>query len=518
LASTRFDEMFVRNARHKTSLKMDVSQLLKPEAYPHPVSGLRMLETHISWVLLTGEYAYKLKKPCQYSFVDYSTRELRHHFCLKEIEYNRRLAAELYLGVVPIYRSETGSLRIGGLDDASLDSPEPIDYAVMMKQFPQDSILSARVDHHELTPESVDQLGRDIAEFHDSIERVDPNLECVQLVHIRQCAIDNIAMLQSGLSRDSHLQPVLASLLLWTEEEFNQRKPVFARRLRDGFVRRCHGDMHLNNLIQLNGTVMAFDCVEFNEEFQWIDVLSDLAFPVMDFIAKGRSDLAWRLFNAYLETRQDWLGLEAFRFYAVYRALVRAKVTWLDASQHGATTGQASNSQALNLWAQYIETATRLAFPPQCRLAITHGFSGSGKSTRALAYIAKQGGLRIRSDIERKRIVRDGEREDLYTPISRERIYDEILDLARHLLTWHYTVVVDATFLNRPLRHRFHTLAENLRVPFDILSCEAPTEELERRIEHRLRDPSDATVDVLHQQLENSDPLSDAERAMVRFD
>jgi uncharacterized protein len=492
-----------------------IALLLKPEVYPHSVRELVLLETHISWVILTGDFAYKIKKPCKFNFVDYSTLELRHGYCLKELEYNRRLAAQLYLDVVPICENTDGSLQIKDSVFEREAECEPIEYAVKMKQFPQDAILTSRVAHHELTPDAIEEFGEDLARFHESIESVNPSLECVQSSHIRQDAIDNILTLKDGLPRDSNLQPILDSLTNWTEEEFVRREPIFQSRLLNGDVRRCHGDMHLNNLIQIDRKVMAFDCIEFNEEFQWIDVLSDVAFPVMDFMTKGRTDLAWRLLNAYLEVREDWRGLEVFRFYAVYRALVRAKVTWLDPSKHVSMGMHHGALSETGPWEQYIHTAARLAFPKPCKLAITYGLSGSGKSRKALEYVAERGSLLVRSDIERKRILKSLEPSNPYSVASRERVYERLYHLAKLLLGWNYSVVVDATFLKQEMRHKFQSLASNMHAPLDIIACEASIEELERRILQRQGDASDATLDVLQGQLAENEPLTDAERSMV---
>ncbi len=492
--------------------------LLRPEVYPHPVGEIKLLETHISWVLLTGDFAYKIKKPCKFSFVDYSTLEFRHGFCLRELEYNRRLGSDIYLDVVPILVTPDGAIRIGkSIDDGEVADVR-IEYAVKMKQFPQEAILTSRIEHHELTAESIEIFGGEMARVHDSLESADPSLECVQLTHIRQDALDNIKLLKDALPPSSNLQSVLDTLETWTEDEFARREMVFRMRLDNGYVRRCHGDMHLNNLIQVDSKVMAFDCIEFNEEFQWVDVLSDLAFPVMDFFAKGRSDLAWSLLNGYLEAREDWYGLEVFRFYAVYRAMVRAKVTWLDQSKHIRRSDDASMHDETGPWEQYIDTAVRLAFPEPARLAITHGLSGSGKSRQALSYVSKYGGLRIRSDIERKRMTKKLNTEEAYSMAARERVYERLYVLAKLFLGWNYSTVVDATFLKREVRERFQDLASSLQVPMEIIVCEASLEELERRIRLRRGDPSEATLDVLHRQLDEIEELTDEERLMVYRD
>ncbi len=487
-----------------------IGLLMKPKVYPHKVGDFRLLETHISWVVLTGDFAYKIKKQCRFSFVDYSTLALRREFCFKELEYNRRLAAAIYMDVVPIFMLKDGELRVGGSVDVDRFDEKPIEYAVKMKQFSQNAILSARIKHHELTTAAVDQLGSDLACFHDSCERAGPDRKCVDTHRILHEARENIQTLNKALPNESTQKPILENLLRWTEKEFAFRAKAFEARLAEGFVRRCHGDMHLNNLVQLDEKIFAFDCIEFNEDFQWIDVMSDLAFPVMDFMAKARPDLGWSLLNSYLEGREDWSGLEIFRFYAVYRAMVRAKVMWLDQSQHGVR----EFGNAVESWDEYIQVASRIAFPAPSRLAITYGLSGSGKSTRAKAYALKEGAVRLRSDVERRRIAGLNPR-DRYSPEAREFTYDRLWELAKQLLKNGYSVVVDATFLDSRLRRKFGALAASLSIPFEIIACDASVDELERRIKLRTDDASEANLTVLHRQLEEIQPLSDEERLAV---
>jgi hypothetical protein len=499
----------------------DPKQLIDPAAFPHPVSEIHLLETHISWVVLTGAYAYKLKKPVKFSFVDYSTLAKRHEYCLKELELNRRQAAELYLDVVPIFQNAGGRLRVGVPLEPDSGSDRITEYAVKMRQFSQDAILAHRLQHAALSVSAVNQLGIDIAQFHQAIEPVDSKLECVQRHHILQDALENVQLLRKKLPTNSELQPTLAKLLTWTEREFARCYSTFGQRLSDGFVRRCHGDLHLNNLIQLDGRILAFDGIEFNEEFQWIDVMSDLAFTVMDFMAAGRADFGWRMLNAYLESREDWSGMEVFRFYAVYRAMVRAKITWLDPSRHQATSMNDSDQQSdttgleSNPWDHYLCVAESLAHPPAPKLAITCGVSGSGKSQRALKWIDRHGGLRLRSDIERRRVMLPVG-QPAYSEESRERVYRHLLHLARRLLERQYPVVVDATFLKRHQRVSFRRLADQLQIPFEILVCDAPLGELERRISQRHGDPSEATNQVLHDQLRAREEIAADERVFVQ--
>ncbi len=314
-----------------------------------------------------------------------------------------------------------------------------------------------------------------------------------------------------------------SELKKWTTDQYRLIGGVFERRLRDGLVRRCHGDMHLKNIIQLDGRMIAFDGIEFNEEFQWIDVMSELAFPVMDFVARGRADLGWRLLNAYLEATGDYQGLSVLRFYLVYRAMVRAKVTWLNptnrtmvARDHDATNSSSPIDELAGPWDKYLSAAKYFAFDLKPMLAITHGFSGSGKSSIALQMIEQTGGIRIRTDVERHRLAEKFKTSNQYTREMSDWVYGYVLEQARAAIESGWPVIVDATFLKRHRRVPFQQLARELEIEFQIIDCDAPFEELCNRIRNRGPDPSQATIDVLKTQMETHDPLTTDELQYVR--
>lgn len=512
--------------------QLNAERLLQSSVFPHEVWDVEVLETHISWVVLTGPFAYKIKKPVKFDFVDYSTLERRLAFCEKELELNRRYAPDLYLGVVPIFES-AGKLVFAAtplrpavpkvraqVAIETDDSADPVEFAVKMKQFSQGTIVAARLGQVELTGNPVEQFGVDVAGFHDSIECAVPVLDSVQPEVLLEHAMDNFALLQSEFE-DAGKQAMLSDLRQWTVEQYHNLKPFFESRLKAGKVRRCHGDLHLKNIIQVNGRLVPFDGIEFNERLQWIDVIGEIAFPVMDFVARGRADLGWRLLTSYLETTGDYDGLRVLRFYMVYLAMVRAKVTWLNPRNRM----KAANAENLEdaarpdtfagPWDKYLATARFLAFDLKPSLSITHGFSGSGKSTRAMESVARTGGVRIRSDVERHRLARKLNVQDEYAAEMGNRVYTRLAEMASIAIESGLPVVIDATFLQRKRRAIFETLAAQMKVSYAIIACVAPVAELRRRIENRGPDPSEATVDVLKLQLENHDPLTAAELRFV---
>ncbi len=496
--------------------KVIAERLLREGAFPHEVAELQLLETHISWVILTGRIAYKIKKPVKFDFVDYSTLSLRRRYCLQEVELNRRFAPDLYLDVMPIYEID-GNLVIGSTSiEKSEPSNIPVEYAVRMSEFSQDSIVAARLQDPDLTRDAVDQFGKYLAEFHDMIKSNPPSNECGRIERIAKDALDNFPTLLDAFRYDVRHEQVQL-LERWTALELPKLDPKFRRRLDARKVRRCHGDLHLKNIIQLDGRLMAFDGIEFNEQFQWIDVLSEIAFPVMDFVARGRADLGWRLLNSYLETSDDYGDLDVLRFYLVYRALVRAKVTWLNPANHKADVreeyfvGESGADELAGPWDKYLDAASYFSSELKPRLSITHGFSGSGKSTLALNFIEKEGGFRIRSDIERQKLATRFEPSDKYSPEMNDWVYQHLAELARAVVSAGMPVVIDATFLEQRRRALFAMLARDLGVEFQILTCDAPFEELCQRIEHRGPDPSEATLDVLRLQMKNHEPLTTEE-------
>ncbi len=498
---------------------LNINELLNADAFPHEVHQLQLLETHISWVILGGPFAYKIKKPVRFEFVDYSTLARRKHFCELELALNRRFAPELYLDVVSICERD-GRIFIA---DESVD-PEPagtvIAYAVKMHQFSQDAIVAGRLRDPVLTAGAVEQFGRDIARFHQRIEAASPSLECVRIPQIQHDTDDNFNLLNQAFAGDPR-RPELERLQQWSAGQLQQLRPEFASRLQDKRVRRCHGDMHLKNILLLDDRLIPFDGIEFNEALQWIDVCSELAFPIMDFFARGRADLAGRLLNAWLESADEYRGLSVMRFYLVYRSLVRAKVTWLNPANHpaGGTGSVGDETPLAGPWDKYLATASHFAFGLRPAMAITHGLSGSGKSTAARQWADQHGGIRIRSDVLRTRIHQDAPGSGKYSPAMTGRVYDELLRSARYAIDGGFPVVIDATFLRKNQRQLFKRLAHELGVDFHIIDCQAPVEQLRERIRNRRFDASEATVEVLERQIESREPLGKHELSLVtRFE
>jgi len=471
-----------------------------------------VIETHISWVLMTGSYAYKIKKPVNFGFLDFSTLEKRHFCCSEELRLNRRLAADLYLEVMPI----TGTPEhpeIGGATPA-------IEYAVKMLQFPSGQLLSEHARNGRLDTDHINQLADIVADFHESIAQTDENSPYGDSANINHWFIENFDHIRPLLTDDAQKQQ-LQRLQQWGDSEWRRLAEIMQLRKHQGYVRECHGDLHLSNITLINGKVTLFDCIEFNPLLRWIDVISEVAFLFIDLLHFGYDRFAYRFLNRYLQYTGDYQGLTLLRYYLVYRALVRAKVSLLRMAQQQDDPNIAK--QALGEYAAFANLAERFTQRRPPALIITHGYSGSGKSTFAAQLAEQIGAFQIRSDVERKRLfgykalMQTGSTIDkgLYSEEASQKTYQHLKELAKAVLEAGFPVIIDATFLKTKQRAPFRQLAADWGVTFRIIDFQASDQELYRRIKQRQYDASEATVAVLHHQQQSAQSLLDQEQSGV---
>lgn len=484
--------------RSPTPADLQIQELLSAAAFPHPVTGLTVQETHISWVILTGRYAYKIKKPVRFDFIDASTLGLRRHYCEEELRLNRRLAPELYEDVVAITR-EDGKVRIGGTGAA-------IEYAVRMKQFGCGDELLSLLRENKVSLTEATALGELIARFHTSAA-IAPWTDAHEKTHkVYAAVLGNLAQLIAHL-RELDAAPALGRLVDWTHDAVCGLERTFQMRERAGCIRECHGDLHAGNIVRSQGRLVPFDCLEFNPQLRWIDVISDVAFLVMDLVSHGRADLAYALLSRYLEVTGDYEGLQVLPFYAVYRALVRAKVDALTAEQVPARAPEFHQRLLMR-----VRAAASWIEPRRPLLAIMHGPSGSGKSWLSERLVTSLHAIRVRSDLERKRLagIQPGANaaapveKGIYAADFNHRTYSRLEDCAASALQAGINVIVDASFLNADDRALFHRLARQQRASFVIVSCQGDPIALAARTLNRSKqggDPSDADLGVLDAQL-----------------
>ena len=499
-------------AQDAKSSPFTIDELLTPAAFPHPVTRLEMRQTNISYVILTGPFAYKIKKCVKLEFIDTSTLALRRHLCEEELRLNRHLAADLYLDVVAVTR-QAGGLRVGG-------GGEIIDYAVRMKQFEVSQELSELLKRGEVTPQELVDLARRLAHFHADAPKASANTDFAHTRQLRDAVLETLAILLSHLDADAKL-PELEFLAGWTHNYLRDSLPELRKREALGFIRECHGDLHARNVVRWGGELVPFDCLEFDPKLRWIDIMNDVAFLVMDLTAYDRKDLEFAFLNAYLEQTGDYDGVRHLAFYAVYRALVRAMVDSL-----GAQSDPAQRQEFQRRLRVRVKTAVTFVNRPAPALIIMHGLSGSGKSWLSEQLIPGMGAVRIRSDLERKRLAgaqasavgHGGLQQGLYDPQRSRRTYARLLECAESCLHAGLNVIVDAAFLVGVERRLFRELAAGRGLPFIIVLCEADRGVLVQRMENRRQlhvDPSDADAGVLDWQLSHTEPLSAEERAHV---
>ncbi len=496
-----------------------IAGLLEARAYMHAGAAPRLIETHISWVILAGDYAYKIKKPLDLGFLDFSSLEKRRHYCEEELRLNSRLAQDIYLAVVPI---------TGSLDAPHMEGPgAALEWAVKMRAFPADATLDREA---AISREQIDAISDRIAAFHAGIARAPAASAYGTAQAVSEPVQANFELLRTLLpehlsaARNQSVQALLDRLHAWSRRSGERLAEHFAARKADGYVRECHGDLHLGNIAWVDGQPIIFDALEFNPALRHIDVISEIAFLSMDLQHRGRPDLAWRLLNRYLEQNLDIAGIKALAYYQVYRAMVRAKVAAILAAEQ--TPDAATDAEAdFDACFAYLNLADRLAHDARPALVLMHGVSGSGKTWLSQHLLEQLGGIRLRSDVIRKALFGLQPLQDsaaipggIYTPEAGARTLAALLAHARTLLAAGYLVIVDATFIQRDWRAPFQALAEAMGVAWQIVALDAPADLLQARIAQRRQhgaDASEAGPDVLESQLAHSEPFTAQESPHV---
>ncbi len=469
-------------------------QMLLPDFYPHPVTmPIELIQTHASIVLLTGDFAYKFKKPVNFGFLDYSTVTNRQHFCEEEIRLNQRGARELYLAVLPI--SQQGTKYQFG------NNGEVVDYAVKMVQFPQSALLSNMFESGQITTDDIAEMGQIVARFHAEAQTSEYISSFGTVAKIRQSIDDNYRQTEKYIGR-SQTQQQYSDTKAYTDWFLLEYEQLFLDRIDGGFIRECHGDLHLRNICRWHDKILLFDCIEFNESFRFVDTMYDIAFAVMDLEARGRKDLANRFLNTYVEQTGDWAGLQVLPMYLSRQAYVRAKVTSFLLDDVGISS--LDRAAAAKTAGNYYHQAWAYTQRKQGRLILISGLSGSGKSTVGKQIAESLGGVQIRSDAVRKHLggvplLTKGE-DSLYSPEMTARTYQAVLSLGAKLATQGWTVILDAKYDRQSLRTPVIDLVQSQDIKLDIIHCTAPESILLDRLAQRSGDIADATADLLASQ------------------
>ena len=476
-----------------------ITSLQNAKLYDHPIKNFSVLETHCSWVILTGYYAYKIKKAVDFGFLNYADLDKRKHYCTEEVKRNQALAQQIYLDVIPIY---------GSKQQPTFNSTgEIIEYAVKMREFPQASLLSHLQVQQQLNNTIIDKLAENLANFHLQAPLVPASSHIGSSEHAHQQTRDNFTQTLPLLKKTVDQQE-LQQLSDIVETLYQKIKPIIDRRKANGFVRQCHGDVHLNNITLIDNNPIIFDCIDFNDDFCWTDTMADLGFITMDLDEFGEHNFAWRLLNHYLEISGDYDGLSVLPYFQAYRAMVRAKVAMFSLTH---SISSENNEQHYRRYKGCVALASSYLQAKPRKLLITCGVSASGKSTIVNQLSTPLKLITIASDRERKRQANIDLQQDctapvltgLYHPEQTEKTYQSLLNISQNLLNAGYSVVVDATFKEQQYRQLFANLAKDMQIPFFILYCHAPEQQLRQWLIARKTQVSEATQDVLSMQLES---------------
>ncbi len=487
-----------------------IEALQSPACYPHAVDRVEHVETHISHLLLAGDCVYKIKKPLDLGFLDFSTLERRRFYCEEELRLNTRLAPQIYEAVVAIGGSADAPVFDGGGD--------AFEYAVRMKRFDREQELDKLLERGELPRAWMQDLAGIVAGFHERIPRAAPDSNLGTPEAVLQPMQENFDQL-GELIEDHEQRRLLDTLEQWTLDSYRQLKGILSERHEQGFIRECHGDMHLGNMTRFEDRLVIFDGIEFSEALRWNDIISEVAFVTMDLADRGAPGHAWAFLNTWLEYTGDYAGVRLLRFYEIYRAMVRAKIAGIRLAQ---SLPADERQRCLQECEGYLALARHLTRYGGGALLINHGFSGSGKTTRSREIVEQLGAIRIRTDVERKRLagMKPHERGDsqvgegIYSSGMSERTYSRLSELAELLIRAGYPVIVDGAFLGRRRRDEFRDIAGRLQVPCVILDYQAPGDVLRERVRERAEredDASDAGLQVLEHQLETAGPLQSDE-------
>lgn len=458
--------------------------LSKPSAYGFEGGRVDKVQTHISYIFLVGDKAYKLKRAIKLPYLDFSTLELRRQACENEVKLNRRTAPEIYIGVKPVTKNAAGELAIDGAGDV-------VDWLVEMKRFEDDKLLSTLAEKGLLTRQNMADLAVRIFEFHNNEPAVKKGGGAAQL----KAVIESNAECFREYGTDIFEAGKIKLLNSRLQESLTQHAKLLNQRMEDGKVRHCHGDLHLGNLVLLEEGPILFDAIEFSDDLATIDTMYDLGFLIMDLTFRGLKAEASLLLDRYMAVSADYSALALLPIFLSVRASIRAHVA--------ALAGEKVSAES------YLDFALTCLEPVPPRLIAIGGLSGSGKSSvaRCIApdFPPLPGALILRSDVIRKHLAG----VDQYTKLAEahysldmtRRTYDHMYELAKLTLKAGHSVVVDAVFAQPNERAAIQKIAEAAGVTFKGIWLEVPLSIAEKRIAGRTKDASDATVEILKSQL-----------------
>ena len=494
-----------------------LKSLLKPDAYPGLVTGVELIQTHVSYIFLTDQHAYKIKKPVDFGFLNFSTIDRRRFYCNEEVRLNRRLCPDIYEGVVELRESPQGAAFHG--------SGTILDYAVKMKRLPAERMLDRLVATGEITAVTMREISRTIAEFHRTALTSPTIAEHGRLERIMYNWQENFDQTVpfEDMTLPAHERE---SIRLWVTTFAAEHGSIFQQRVDDGFIRECDGDIHLENICLDNGSIHIFDCIEFNDRFRCCDTAADIAFLLMDLDFHGRHDLSDDVIDEYVSTSGDAGAVALIDFYKIYRAFVRGKVESFRLNDSGINQDEQAlakkrASTYFRLVRGYIE---RRRLKPT--LFITCGLMGTGKSTLTAQLAFELGITSCNSDVIRKQLAeltagqqaRDAFNEGLYNRQAHEATYAELLHRAEQQLTAGRSVIIDACFTQREQRSTFAALATRHEIPLRILYVTCSDADNKHRLLDRSASGtsiSDGRLELLADQMKEFEPPEESEGTLI---
>jgi hypothetical protein len=463
---------------------------MSKDAYPEPTDSVELIQTHISYVFLADAYVYKIKKPVNFGFLDFTTLEKRKYYCEREVALNKRLSPDIYLGVLPITR-DGATVKIDG-------KGETIDYAVKMKKIPMEKLMIKLLTENLLTREMVSDVARRIASFHAEANASKEIDHFGSIEVIRANTDENFTQTEKYVGR-SITRDQYDVIRTYTANYLNNQAELFNRRIAEGKIKDCHGDLHLEHIC-ITDPIRIFDCIEFNERFRYSDTAADIAFLAMDLDFHGRMDLSKALMEAYVKFSGDKRALDLINFYKVYRAYVRGKVISfrLDSPDTNIQEEALRTAQKyFNLAESYVRTETapdRLEVN-RPHLIVVCGLMGTGKTTIARRLAEKKGWTLISSDQVRKELagIPPTQHEyvawgkGIYSNEFSQKTYNRMNQLAEKHLREGKSVILDASYGKKPHRAAVHALAKATNSQFTCLEIVCSEEEIKRRLTARLQ-------------------------------
>ena len=472
-----------------------LSIIKKPSLYGNNIKKVSIIQTHISYVVLTGKYVYKIKKPVNFSFLDFSTIEKRKHFCEEELRLNRRLCPEIYLDVVPLTRKN---------DDVEINgSGEVIDYAVKMKEFPQESIFNRLLEKNKIDEKTIDNIVDILVNFYKSSKSSVEINYFGTVEAIKHNTDENFEQTKDFINL-TITKEIFDFIKNQTNDFLNVNKNIFDDRIKNGFIKDCHGDLHSGNIVLLDDKICIFDCIEFNQRFRYSDVASDIAFLSMDLDFLGQAYLSSYLIEKYVEKSKDENIFDVLNFYKCYRAYVRGKV--IGFKLNDSNIDKLEKEKTINLARKYFDLAyfySQLFSRKNKKdvkpvLFITTGLTGTGKTTVARKFAVDYNAKIISTDAVRKEFAgidkyerhHDAYNAGLYCPKKMRQTYDKIFEKADVFLNNKKNVVLDATFKTEKLRDMARKISEKNNACFLILYCNCPIEKVKEYLDARVKKKS----------------------------